>query len=195
MVRASPRRRGKSSRSGAAEGRVGRDGGPSVRGETSVPQGKFRWYRGFVFALSREAWGGFLFPPERGAGARPDGRGGGALRWRSGGLYSRWRAGWSAALWGLVQCTPHSLFCEKRECAVHGGREKTGARQGADGLLRKTSARGVVQAGVLAVDVRTVRSSSLPLIWRLGKKRLLWGLTPRAGHFFRDCPSFNQTRC
>ena len=136
MVRASPRRRGKSSRSGAAERRVGRDGGPAVRGETSVPRGKFRWYRGFVFALSQVAWGGFLFPPERGAGARPDGRGGGALRWRSGGLYSRWRAGWSAALWGLVQCTPHSLFCEKRECAVHGGREKTGARHGTDCLIR-----------------------------------------------------------
>lgn len=60
-MRASPRRRGKSSRSGAAEGRVGRDGGPSVRGETSVPQGKFRWYRGFVIRPEPMAWGGFLF--------------------------------------------------------------------------------------------------------------------------------------
>ena len=34
------------------------------------------------------------------------------------------------------QCTPHSLFCEKRECAVHGGREKTGARRSTDCLLR-----------------------------------------------------------
>ena len=78
----------------------------------------------------------------------------------------------------LVQCTPHSLFCEKRECAVHGGREKTGARHGADCLIRMSPARGVVRAGVLVVDGRTGRLSSLPLTWRLGKKRLLWGLPP-----------------
>ncbi len=58
---------------------------------------------------------------------------------------------------------PHSLFFfqkKKRECAVHGGREKkkyvpaggrgTGDALGVPPFFRKSSGRGVVRAGVLA---------------------------------------------
>ena len=38
-------------------------------------------------------------------------------------------------------------------------------------LVRKSPGRGAVQAGVLEVDVRTVRLSSLPLTWRFIKMR------------------------
>ncbi len=63
------------------------------------------------------------------------------------------------------QCTPHSLFCEKRECAVHGGREKTrgAARYGL--FVTHVPTRGVVRAGALEVDARPVLPSSLPLTW------------------------------
>jgi len=50
------------------------------------------------------------------------------------------------------------LFCEKRECAVHGGREKTGARKGCLRFLRMSSARGAVQAGDLEVVESTPSS-------------------------------------
>ena len=67
------------------------------------------------------------------------------------------------------QCTPHSLFCEKRECAVHGGREKTGARKSCGLFDTQVPTRGIMQAGVLEVDAKPVRLSSLPLTWRWRK--------------------------
>ena len=46
------------------------------------------------------------------------------------------------------------LFCEKRECAVHGGREKTGPRKGYFLRVRMSPARGVVRAGVWRLSNR-----------------------------------------
>ena len=54
---------------------------------------------------------------------------------------------------------PPILSFAKREnapCTVE--ERKRGARQGGDGLLRKTSARGVVRAGVWVVDESTLFS-------------------------------------
>ncbi len=65
-----------------------------------------------------------------------------------GGLYSPLRAGKIGSQRWLVQCTPHSLFCEKRECAVHGGREKTGARKKCRLFDTHVPTHGVVRAGV-----------------------------------------------
>ena len=74
---------------------------------------------------------------------------------------------------------PFFLAKKKRECAVHGGREKktkgnvTGARHGADCAIRKSPARGAVRAGVLAVIEWT--SVSFRCRWPGAG---LWGLTP-----------------
>ena len=65
------------------------------------------------------------------------------------------------------QCTPHSLFCEKRECAVHGGREKTGDAARLGFVDTHVPARGVVRAGVLEVEEWTVLLFPLALPWRL----------------------------
>ncbi len=166
MVRASPRRRGKSSRSGAAERRVGRDGGPAVRGETSVPRGKFRWYRGFVFALSR--WlGAAFFSPLRGGlvlaltggvGVRSVGGAGACTRAGARGGQLPF-GGWSNA--------PPILSFAKRENAPCTVEERKRGR-GAVWVRRYACPcpqRGA--SGGLEVDVRTVRLSSLSPTWRL----------------------------
>ncbi len=74
---------------------------------------------------------------------------------------------------------PFSLFLpeEKEKTGrARSKREKEGTTLRGDGrrrtrkmclrFLRKSPVRGVVQAGVLEVEVRLVRLSSLPLTWR-----------------------------
>ena len=72
---------------------------------------------------------------------------------------------------------------------MHGGREKKAKKRcgGAEGvpavLIRKPPGRGVVRAGVLEVDARTVRLSPLPLTWRFRKQEGLPILLGRPSSF------------
>ena len=104
------------------------------------------------------------------------------------------------------QCPPILSFSFKRKrenapCTVEErkrntsprGDERRGDALGVPPFFRRSSGRGVVRAGVWAVDAWMVLPSSLPLSWRLGKKLLLWGLAPRSGHF--PGPAFALTQC
>ncbi len=64
------------------------------------------------------------------------------------------------------QCTPHSLFCEKRECAVHGGREKTGARLEYRLLDTQVFSPRRGASGGLDIIEWTALLFPLPLPWR-----------------------------
>ena len=70
---------------------------------------------------------------------------GGLMLALAGGVGFSHEDGWSFA-------PPILSFCEKRECAVHGGREKTGARKKYCAFSTNNYPRGVARAGVLEVD-------------------------------------------
>ena len=78
-----------------------------------------------------------------------------------GGWCSPLRAGRLGGQRWLVQCTPHSLFCEKRECAVHGGREKTGAR-----LNERRSRNDFPRDFRLSGGLSDIESTSFSFRWR-----------------------------
>ncbi len=86
-------------------------------------------------------------------------------------------------------CTPQSLFfCpqKKRECAVHGGREKKTGNDGGAPAVHCSStnvpARGVVRAGILVVNEWTAPLFPLALPWqRLKEKAVNAGLTEVPG--------------
>jgi len=59
-------------------------------------------------------------------------------------MYSPWRAGRIPAMKIVGLCTPHSLFFspeKKRECAVHGGREKKTFLRGTGGAPEGAAVR------------------------------------------------------
>ncbi len=81
----------------------------------------------------------------------------------------------------LCPSSPHKIFdfagpplLQKERMRRARWKRENGGAQAVPPVSRMSSARSVIQTGVLAADVRTVRPSPLPPTWRLGKELPLY---------------------
>ena len=114
---------------------------------------------------------GRLFSPERGSLYSPFGRGG--LEVSDGWCNAPPISSEEITLCSVPSSSPHKiydfagpLFCEKRECAVHGGREKTGARKACLRFYACLLPAAQCKRGFGCCRIDSLLFS-LPLTWRL----------------------------